>query len=80
MLRTRLEEVVLQIKSLELGKAASFLSRVMEPPAELSIKHAIDLLRTINALNEDEQLTPLGYHLAYLPMDPQTGKMILLVS
>ena len=23
-------------------------------------------------------LTPLGYHLAKLPMDPQTGKMILL--
>ena len=25
-----------------------------------------------------ELLTPLGYHLAQLPMDPQTGKMILL--
>ena len=25
-----------------------------------------------------ETLTPLGYHLAQLPMDPATGKMILL--
>ena len=33
----------------------------------------------IHALErEDEQLTPLGFHLAQLPMDPQTGKMILL--
>ena len=27
---------------------------------------------------DGEQLTPLGFHLAQLPMDPQTGKMILL--
>ena len=33
----------------------------------------------IHALERDgEQLTPLGFHLAQLPMDPQTGKMILL--
>jgi ATP-dependent RNA helicase DHX36 len=64
MLRTRLEEVVLQIKSLELGKASSFLGRVMEPPSPDAVSHAIELLRTINALNEKEQLTPLGYHLA----------------
>merc|ERR1719322_2049148 len=39
------------------------------------------MLITINALKVekgDEILTPLGYHLAKLPMDPQTGKMILL--
>ncbi len=78
MLRTRLEEVVLQIKSLELGKASSFLSRVMEPPSEESIRLAVELLTTIQALDEREQLTPLGFHLAHLPMDPQTGKMILM--
>ncbi len=78
MLRTRLEEVVLQIKSLELGRASSFLSRVMESPSEESITLAIELLTTISALDDKEQLTPLGYHLSQLPMDPQTGKMILL--
>ena len=77
MLRTRLEEVVLQIKILELGRASSFLSRVLEPPIEESIKLSLDLLVNIHALDEDEQLTPLGFHLAQLPMDPQTGKMIL---
>ena len=77
MLRTRLEEVVLQIKILELGRASSFLSRVLEPPIEESIKLSLDLLVNIHALDGDEQLTPLGFHLAQLPMDPQTGKMIL---
>lgn len=36
------------------------------------------MLLTINALDNEERLTPLGYHLAKLPMDPQTGKMILM--
>ena len=44
MLRTRLEEVVLQIKILELGLASSFLSRVLEPPSEESIRLALNLL------------------------------------
>jgi ATP-dependent RNA helicase DHX36 len=30
-----------------------------------------------NALDENEDLTPLGYHLAKMPVDPQTGKMLL---
>ena len=35
------------------------------------------MLVDIHALDGEEQLTPLGFHLAQLPMDPQTGKMIL---
>lgn len=42
MLRTRLDEVILQIKILQLGKTKPFLERVMDPPdpraVELSIK------------------------------------------
>ena len=81
ILRTRLEEVILKIKILELGKAESFLEKLMDSPQETNIIRAIEMLITINALKVekgDEILTPLGYHLAKLPMDPQTGKMILL--
>jgi ATP-dependent RNA helicase DHX36 len=78
MLRTKLEEVVLQIKILEFGRASSFLSRVMEPPDDRAVELAIEMLVNIHALDTEEQLTPLGFHLAQLPMDPQTGKMILL--
>ena len=38
---------------------------------------SLDLLKSLNAIQDDEQLTPLGFHLAEFPMDPQTGKMIL---
>ena len=33
--------------------------------------------RSQNALDDREELTPLGYHLASLPVDPRIGKMIL---
>lgn len=32
----------------------------------------------MNALDSSENLTPLGYHLGKLPVDPQTGKMLLM--
>lgn len=38
------------------------------------------LLQVLNALDDEENLTPLGFHLAQLPMDPQLGKMILLAA
>ncbi|EFN61923.1 Probable ATP-dependent RNA helicase DHX36 [Camponotus floridanus] len=77
MLRTRLEEVILQIKMLQLGKAKEFLASIMDPPDLKAIDLSLNLLRTLNALDEEEHLTPLGYHLAHLPLDPRTGKMIL---
>ncbi|XP_071653417.1 ATP-dependent DNA/RNA helicase DHX36 [Temnothorax longispinosus] len=77
MLRTRLEEVILQIKILQLGKVKEFLATVMDPPDLRAIDLSLELLETLNALDKHETLTPLGYHLAHLPLDPRTGKMIL---
>jgi ATP-dependent RNA helicase DHX36 len=79
MLRTRLEEVILQIKILQLGKVKEFLANVIDPPDQKAIDLSLDLLKTLNALDEDEHLTPLGYHLAHLPLDPRTGNFILLI-
>lgn len=73
MLRTRLEEVILQVKILQIGKAAQFLSTVMDPPDPKAISLSLNLLLQLNALDERENLTPLGYHLAHLPLDPRTG-------
>lgn len=78
MLRKRLEEVILQVKILGLGHVRPFFNKVMDSPDVKAIDLSLDLLNSINAINDQEQLTPLGFHLAQLPMDPQTGKMILL--
>lgn len=60
ILRTPLQELCLQIKSLQLGSIASFLSKALEPPEVLAVQNAIDLLKTVGALTPEEVLTPLG--------------------
>jgi ATP-dependent RNA helicase DHX36 len=78
VLRKRLEEVILQIKMLKLGTARTFLNKLMDKPGDDAITLGIERLISLHALDFEENLTPLGFHLAHLPMDPQTGKMILL--
>ncbi len=78
MLRVPLEELALQIRLLDLGPIRGFLAQAIEPPPEVSIANAILSLRELNALDEDEDLTALGYHLATLPVEPRIGKMMLL--
>ena len=78
ILRTPLEELCLQIKSLQLGNIEMFLGKALEPPDLLSIHNAVELLEMIGALTEAEELTALGEHLAALPVDPKIGKMILM--
>lgn len=80
MLRTRLETLILKIKILKLGSAEAFLQKAINPPSSEALHLSLQFLITLKALNEDETLTPLGYHLAKLPLDPQTGKMIIMAS
>lgn len=77
MLRMPLIELCLQIKSLSLGDIKSFLSKAIEPPREEAINSAIATLYEVGAIEGDEELTPLGYHLAKLPVDVLIGKMLL---
>ncbi|RXG57045.1 Bestrophin-3, partial [Armadillidium vulgare] len=78
--RTRMEEVILHLKVLQLGLTKNFLRKIMDPPDEDVIDVSIKMLEAISALDIKENLTPLGFHLARLPMDPLTGKMILMGS
>ncbi|GKA13759.1 DExH-box ATP-dependent RNA helicase DExH1 isoform X1 [Tanacetum coccineum] len=80
ILRTPLQELCLQIKSLQLGAIASFLAKALQPPDALSVQNAVELLKTIGALDEAEELTPLGRHLCTLPVEPNIGKMLLMGS
>lgn len=80
ILRTPLQELCLHIKSLQLGTVASFLEKALQPPDSLAVQNAIELLKTIGALDEKEDLTPLGQHLCTIPLDPNIGKMLLMGS
>ena len=46
----------------------------------LSFLHGNVVAVLQNALDENEDLTPLGYHLAKMPVDPHTGKMLLFAA
>ncbi|XVE58736.1 hypothetical protein DITRI_Ditri04bG0193000 [Diplodiscus trichospermus] len=78
LLRTPLQSLCLQIKSLELGGITEFLSRALQPPELLSVQNAVEYLKIIGALDENENLTVLGRHLSMLPVEPKLGKMLIL--
>ena len=42
--------------------------------------NALSLLTTIGAFDRNEELTPLGQHLAALPVDPRVGKMLITAA
>ena len=76
--RVPLEGLCLQIQLQRMsGGIAGFLGKALEPPEQDSIKSAIRTLRQIGALDEKENLTSLGQHLASLPVDVRVGKMLL---
>ncbi|KAG5550058.1 hypothetical protein RHGRI_015124 [Rhododendron griersonianum] len=78
LLRTPLNSLCLQIKSLQVGSIGEFLSAALQPPEPLAVQNAIDFLKMIGALDENEHLTHLGGYLAMLPVDPKLGKMLIM--
>ncbi|XP_023779054.1 putative ATP-dependent RNA helicase DHX57 isoform X2 [Cyanistes caeruleus] len=78
--RVPLEQLCLRIKILEMFSEQSLhsvLSRLIEPPRTESLQASKVRLRDLGALTPDEKLTPLGYHLASLPVDVRIGKLML---
>ncbi|XP_078412787.1 putative ATP-dependent RNA helicase DHX57 [Cetorhinus maximus] len=78
--RVPLEQLCLRIKVLDIfanHDLESVLSRLVELPMEEGLKAAKDRLQNLGALTLDETLTPLGYHLAFLPVDVRIGKLML---
>ncbi|XP_031102719.1 DExH-box ATP-dependent RNA helicase DExH3-like [Ipomoea triloba] len=78
LLRTPLNSLCLQIKSLQVGSIAEFLSAALQPPEPLAVQNAIGFLKMIGALDEHENLTYLGKYLSVLPVDPKLGKMLVM--
>ncbi|XP_024026285.1 DExH-box ATP-dependent RNA helicase DExH3 isoform X3 [Morus notabilis] len=78
LLRTPLNSLCLQIKSLQVGSIGVFLSAALQPPEPLAVQNAIDFLKMIGALDENEDLTNLGKFLSVLPVDPKLGKMLIM--
>ena len=75
ILRSSLAGVILRMKSLHLGHVEDF--PFIEPPLRKAIADGYQLLNELGAVDDDNQITPLGQTLARLPLDPRVGRMIL---
>ncbi|XP_041825881.1 ATP-dependent RNA helicase DHX29 isoform X2 [Melanotaenia boesemani] len=78
ILRVPLEELCLHIMKCQYGSPEDFLSRALDAPQPQSVSNAVNLLRKIGACHADNHiLTPLGHHLASLPINVKIGKMLI---
>lgn len=79
MLRISLEDVVLQVLLLQLGRPEVFLGECLQPPSIGQIRAAVASLIEVKAVLPEPSLplTALGFHLARLPLDIKLGKMLI---
>ncbi|CCJ29239.1 unnamed protein product [Pneumocystis jirovecii] len=79
ILRSDLQEICLQIKAIGVKDSISkILSETIEVPSKEAVEYGLKRLHSLNALDENENLTPLGNVLATLPVEPSLGKMCLM--
>ena len=75
MRRVPLENLVLRIRR-ERPYVGAFLAKALDPPPLAAVDAAIASLQRIAALDPATgALTPLGLHLAALPIDVRSGKI-----
>nr|WP_245503448.1 ATP-dependent RNA helicase HrpA [Aquabacterium lacunae] len=75
ILRSSLAGVILRMKALHLGHVEDF--PFIEPPLRKAIADGYQLLNELGAVDDNNEITPLGKTLSRLPLDPRVGRMIL---
>jgi len=75
ILRSSLAGVILRMKSLHLGIVEDF--PFLERPSGRAIADGYQLLNELGAVDDANELTPLGQELSRLPLDPRVGRMLL---
>jgi ATP-dependent helicase HrpA len=73
--RTNLASVILQMETLGLGHIEDF--PFLDPPDPRFVRDGYRLLRELGAVDDRQQVGPMGRKLARLPVDPRLGRMIL---
>jgi ATP-dependent helicase HrpA len=75
ILRSSLAAVILRMKSLRIGDVEDF--PFVEPPPPRMIADGYQLLAELDAVDDKNALTPVGWQLAKFPIDPRIARMIL---
>lgn len=80
MTRLSLQDLALRIKIMKIGSTGieETLLKALDPPLVANITRAVSALIEVKALTTTEEITPLGRHLAKLPMDVHVGLFLIL--
>lgn len=76
ILRSKMSNVVLTLKKLGIDDLVHF--DFLDPPAPETLMRALELLNYLGALDDEGEMTDLGYQMSELPLDPQLAKLILV--
>jgi len=76
ILRSQMTSVVLTLKKLGIDNLVTF--DFMDPPAPETLMRALESLNYLGALDDEGELTDVGYYMSELPLDPQLAKMLLV--
>merc|ERR1712113_696539 len=74
--RTNLADTVLKLKAMGINDLIHF-DFMDAPPVEAMI-HALELLHTLSALDDEGLLTRLGRRMAEFPLEPNLSKMLIM--
>lgn len=75
IVRSNLAAVILRMATLKLGNVAEF--PFIEAPDSRYINDGFQVLQELGAVDERNELTPLGKQMARLPVDPKIARMLL---
>jgi len=75
--RIPLSEAALQIALLDVGQLHDVFARMPEPPAPEAVNRALLSLQEESAMDAELMVTPLGRHLANLPVNIPAGKLLI---
>ena len=76
ILRSKMESVVLTLKKLGIDDLVHF--DFLDPPAPETLMRALELLNYHGALDDEGDMTDVGYKMAEMPLDPQLAKLLLV--
>ena len=71
-----MSSVVLTLKKLGIEDLVSF--DFMDPPAPETLMRALELLHYLGAIDDEGDMTDIGYQMSELPLDPQLAKLLLV--
>lgn len=73
--RTSLASVILQLKALEFGEIEDF--PFLDPPKPDAIKDGYKTLFELGAIDDKNELTPLGRRISRIPVDPRVARIVV---